>query len=137
MQRDVRQLVNVQDLGTFTTFVRLLAGRVGQLLNKESLARDVGISVPTVTKWLWQFVLDTGNTFTLATFSLLLHPHAQKEQGRRTFRRDCLFRLAFGGTSSSKHKNVEFSLRPSVFAHRAEIQAAYATACRNAPTIVD
>lgn len=52
VQRDVRQLVNVQDLGTFTTFVRLLAGRVGQLLNKESLARDVGISVPTVTKWL-------------------------------------------------------------------------------------
>ena len=52
VQRDVRQLVNVQDLGTFTTFVRLLAGRVGQLFNKESLARDVGISVPTVTKWL-------------------------------------------------------------------------------------
>ena len=52
VQRDVRQLINVQDLGTFTTFMRLLAGRVGQLLNKESLARDVGISVPTVTKWL-------------------------------------------------------------------------------------
>ena len=33
-------------------FVRLLAGRVGQLLNKESLARDAGISVPTVAKWL-------------------------------------------------------------------------------------
>lgn len=52
IQRDVRRLLNVQDLGTFTTFVRLLAGRVGQLLNKESLARDAGVSVPTVTKWL-------------------------------------------------------------------------------------
>ena len=52
VQRDVRRLVNVQDLDAFVVFVRLLAGRVGQLLNKESLARDAGISVPTVTKWL-------------------------------------------------------------------------------------
>ena len=52
VQRDVRRLVNVQDLDTFIVFVRLLAGRVGQFLNKESLARDAGISVPTVTKWL-------------------------------------------------------------------------------------
>ena len=52
VQRDVRQLLNVQDLGTFITFMRLLAGRIGQLLNKESLARDTGVSVPTVAKWL-------------------------------------------------------------------------------------
>lgn len=52
VQRDVRRMLNIQDLGTFTVFMRLLAGRVGQLLNKESLARDVGISVPTVVKWL-------------------------------------------------------------------------------------
>ena len=52
VQRDVRQLVNVKDLDTFIVFMRLLAGRVGQLLNRESLARDVGISVPTVVNWL-------------------------------------------------------------------------------------
>lgn len=52
VQRDVRKLVNVQDLDSFIIFVRLLAGRVGQLLNKESLARDTGVSVPTVTRWL-------------------------------------------------------------------------------------
>jgi len=52
VQRDVRKLVNVQDLDSFTVFVRVLAGRVGQLLNRESLARDVGVSVPTVVKWL-------------------------------------------------------------------------------------
>ena len=52
VQRDVRQLVNVQDLDSFVVFVRLLAGRVGQLLNKESLARDVGVAVPTITRWL-------------------------------------------------------------------------------------
>jgi len=52
VQRDVRRLVNVQDLDAFGVFVRLLAGRAGQLLNRESLARDAGISVPTVVKWL-------------------------------------------------------------------------------------
>ena len=52
VQRDVRRLVNIQDIDAFTVFMRLLAGRVGQLLNKDSLARDVGISTPTVMKWL-------------------------------------------------------------------------------------
>lgn len=52
VQRDVRRLVNVKDLDTFIIFVRLLAGRVGQLLNKEALARDIGVSVPTVVSWL-------------------------------------------------------------------------------------
>lgn len=52
VQSDVRKLVNVQDFDSFLVFVRLLAGRVGQLLNKESLARDAGVSVPTVTRWL-------------------------------------------------------------------------------------
>ena len=52
VQRDVRRIVNIQDIDAFTVFMRLLAGRVGQLLNKDSLARDVGISTPTVMKWL-------------------------------------------------------------------------------------
>ena len=52
VQRDVRRLVNVQDLDAFNVFVRLLAGRVGQMLIRESLARDSGVSVPTVVKWL-------------------------------------------------------------------------------------
>ena len=52
VQRDVRRIVNVQDINAFTIFMRLLAGRVGQLLNHDSLARDVGISTPTVMKWL-------------------------------------------------------------------------------------
>ncbi len=52
VQRDVRRLVNIQDLDTFGVFVRLLAGRAGQLLNRDALARDAGISVPTAVKWL-------------------------------------------------------------------------------------
>ena len=52
VQRDVRRIVNIQDVDAFTVFMRLLAGRVGQMLNKDALARDVGISTPTVMKWL-------------------------------------------------------------------------------------
>ena len=52
VQRDVRRLINVQDIDAFSVFVKLLAGRVGQVLNRESIARDAGVSVPTVVKWL-------------------------------------------------------------------------------------
>ncbi len=34
VERDVRQLINVRDLGTFSRFVRLCAGRIGQMLNR-------------------------------------------------------------------------------------------------------
>lgn len=52
LERDVRSLVLVGDLGTFQTFLRLCAGRVGQLLNLSSLAADCGISQPTARRWL-------------------------------------------------------------------------------------
>jgi len=52
VERDVRQMANLRHLSAFETFVRLLAGRVGQLLNVNALADDVGISVPTVKEWL-------------------------------------------------------------------------------------
>ena len=40
------------DLQTFETFVRLCAGRVGQLLNLTSLANDTGISPTTAREWM-------------------------------------------------------------------------------------
>ena len=49
---DVRQLVQVGDLLLFQTFLRLSAGRTGQLLNISSLASDSGISPPTARSWL-------------------------------------------------------------------------------------
>ena len=52
VERDVRQLINVGDTLAFERFIRLLAGRVGQLLNISSLANDVGVSQPTASKWL-------------------------------------------------------------------------------------
>ncbi len=52
LQRDVRMLSNVQDLDTFSRFLALCAGRTGSILNKESLANDVGVDGKTVSKWL-------------------------------------------------------------------------------------
>ena len=52
LERDVRSLKAVHDLGTFQRFLRLCAARTGQLLNVNGLANDCGISHPTATAWM-------------------------------------------------------------------------------------
>jgi len=52
LERDVRNLVNVGDIEIFARFVRLCAGRTGQLVNMSSLAADCGVSHTTVRRWL-------------------------------------------------------------------------------------
>ncbi|TAK34822.1 MAG: ATP-binding protein [Saprospiraceae bacterium] len=52
LQRDVRLLQNVGDLNSFNRFLRLCAGRAGQLLNISALAKDADISVNTAKAWL-------------------------------------------------------------------------------------
>ena len=52
IERDLRQLINVKDLRQFELFVRLCAGRVGQIFVASNLANEVGVSVPTIQSWL-------------------------------------------------------------------------------------
>ena len=52
IERDVRKILNVGDLDRFELFVKLLAGRVGQLLNRQALASDVGVSDKTIASWI-------------------------------------------------------------------------------------
>ena len=52
VERDLRSLLNVQELDKFETFVALLAGRVGQLVNFNSLATEAGVTQPTTKAWL-------------------------------------------------------------------------------------
>jgi len=52
LERDVRELLNVGDLEAFGRFIRLCAGRTGQLLNLSSLGNDCGISYKTANRWL-------------------------------------------------------------------------------------
>jgi len=52
IERDVRQLLNIKDLFIFQRFMKLCAGRIGQLFNYNSFANELGLSVPTIKSWL-------------------------------------------------------------------------------------
>ena len=52
LERDVRSLKNIVDLSAFSRFLRLCAGRAGNLLNLSALANDCGIAVNTAKAWL-------------------------------------------------------------------------------------
>lgn len=67
LERDVRQLINVQNLSRFQTFLKLCAGRCGQLLNRSALAGEVGVDDKTIQSWL--SVLET------SYIVFLLRPH--------------------------------------------------------------
>lgn len=52
VERDVRQFANIRNLIAFETFVKLLAGRVGQIVSMSDLAASTGISATTLSQWL-------------------------------------------------------------------------------------
>ena len=69
VERDVRQLIEVQNLSLFQRFIKLCAARCGQLLNLSSLASDCGVSHNTVRAWI--SVLEASYVV------FLLQPHYQ------------------------------------------------------------
>jgi uncharacterized protein len=52
VERDVSQLIRLKDITLFEKLMKLLAGRVGQVMDYTSLANDVGIDSKTVRNWL-------------------------------------------------------------------------------------
>ena len=52
LERDVRAVAAIRDLGSFRRFLGLLATRHGQTVNKTDLAAPLGVSVPTISSWL-------------------------------------------------------------------------------------
>lgn len=52
IERDVRQIKNITDLNAFERFLRLCAGRTGQLLNMHSLSIETGVDSKTISSWL-------------------------------------------------------------------------------------
>ncbi len=74
VERDVRQLIEVQNLSLFQRFLKMCAARCGQLLNMSSLANDCGVSHKTIGAWL--SVLEAGYVI------YLLRPH-HKNFGKR------------------------------------------------------
>lgn len=51
VERDVRQIVNVQDTSLFQRFLGLCAGNIGQLFNASRIGNDCGLNHGTVSKW--------------------------------------------------------------------------------------
>jgi len=52
LTRDVRDITEIGDIRDFRRFIQMLATRVAQLLNMSEIARDLGVSVPTIKKWI-------------------------------------------------------------------------------------
>ena len=52
VERDVNQMSHVRNRREFDVFLRILAGRAGQLVNCQSIANDIGVSLPTVKGWI-------------------------------------------------------------------------------------
>lgn len=52
IQRDVRQIAQVRNLDTFTRFMRLCAGSIGQLFNSNRLGTECGVDHKTIRRWL-------------------------------------------------------------------------------------
>jgi hypothetical protein len=69
VERDVRQIIEVQNLSLFQRFIKMCAARAGQLINLTSLANDCGVSHVTIRSWL--SVLEAGYVV------FLLQPHHQ------------------------------------------------------------
>ena len=76
VERDIRQLVNVDNLRTFQKFMQLCAARVGQLLNITNLAESCDIHKSTVEKWL--------SILEASYIIFLLSPHHQNFNKRAT-----------------------------------------------------
>jgi len=82
LERDVRNLAQVGDLSQFERFLRLCAIRTGQILNLSELAKEIGMSVPTMKRWL--SLLETGHQV------YLLYPY-YKNIGKRIIKSPKLY----------------------------------------------
>ena len=52
LERDLRLLINIKDLSKFEVFLKLCAGRTGQVLNMSALGNDCGVNHATIKSWL-------------------------------------------------------------------------------------
>lgn len=68
LERDVRTITNVRDLGTFALFIRVLAARVAQLVNYNEIAQEVGVDSKTVKSWI-SILESSGLVFLVQPFS--------------------------------------------------------------------
>jgi predicted AAA+ superfamily ATPase len=76
IERDVKTLYNVGNLLSFTSFMRILASRCGQVLNMSSISADIGVAVSTIKSWI--SILEASNII------YLLYPYHANIRTRLT-----------------------------------------------------
>ncbi len=84
LERDVRQVRDIQDMRAFEQFLGLLAARHGQEFEKASLARDCGVSQPTIAQWV---------SVLAASYAVFLLPPWHRNLGKRLIKRPKLYFL--------------------------------------------
>ena len=119
VERDVRQIAAIKDLSLFEKFVRLCAGRVGHILNLQSLANDVGVSHTTVRSWI---------SILQASFIIFLLPPWFRNISKRLIKSPKLYFCDVGLASyllglENEHHVTRDPLRGHLFENIAVIEA--------------
>jgi predicted AAA+ superfamily ATPase len=107
IERDVSQLIQVGDEIKFINFLTVAASRTGQLLNLSSMSRDIGVSQPTVDRWL-SVLVNSGIVHLLRPF----HPNFTK----RTVKTPKLYFLDTGLAAYLTRWNTVDSLKNGAMA---------------------
>ncbi len=87
LERDVRSIMNISDIRDFEQLLRLLAARTSQVLNYSHLSNELGISVPTVKRWI--SILE-------ASYIIFLLPPFFKNLGKRIIKAPKLYFFDIG-----------------------------------------
>lgn len=82
LNKDLRSISNIGDLRYFRNLMQILAGRCSQILNMSEIARDIGVTVATVKKWI--SVLE-------ASYIVFLLPPFYKNFGKRIIKAPKLY----------------------------------------------
>lgn len=67
LERDINELILADEV-TFTKFLTAVAARTGELLNYANIANEVGVSEPTIKKWI-SILERTGIVYLLQPYS--------------------------------------------------------------------
>lgn len=82
IEKDVRKLINLKDLLVFQRFLKLCAGRVGQIVNTNGIGNELGVSHHTIKHWL---------SILQATFIIQLLPPYFENFGKRVIKSPKLY----------------------------------------------
>jgi len=110
IERDVSQIINLNDKLKFQRFMEILASLTGEEFVGNNLAKYIGVSLPTIESWL--SVLVAGNIV------YLLEPYNENSTLKRAVKRPKLYFLDTGLASYLARLNNPEVLRNSIFAGR-------------------